>query len=121
MSGAATPAAASNESWGRIRSGSLSVNESLTSKFGVGTIRAGANFLFGVDSMSEKDFYRTQAAERHARGPDAPDEEIRRQCESLATQYSQLAEKADRDDRRRAVLYGLAIAAGAFAVGIYFF
>jgi hypothetical protein len=50
--------------------------------------------------MSMRDHYRTRAAEYHARARNESDEMIRRQYESLATQYSRLAEEADRNDRQ---------------------
>jgi hypothetical protein len=43
--------------------------------------------------MSMRDNYRTRAAEFHARARMESDEWIRRQYESLAKQYSRLAER----------------------------
>jgi hypothetical protein len=48
--------------------------------------------------MSMRDNYRTRAAEFHARARMESDEWIRRQYESLAKQYSRLAERVDDDD-----------------------
>ena len=45
--------------------------------------------------MSMRDNYRTRAAEFHARARMESDEWIRRQYESLAKQYSRLAERVD--------------------------
>jgi hypothetical protein len=50
--------------------------------------------------MSMRDHYRTRAAEFHARARSESNDMTRRQYESLASQYSRLAEKADRDDRQ---------------------
>jgi hypothetical protein len=47
--------------------------------------------------MSMRDNYRTRAAEFHARARMESDEGIRRQYESLAKQYSRLAERVDHD------------------------
>jgi hypothetical protein len=47
--------------------------------------------------MSMRDNYRTRAAEFHARARMESDERIRRQYESLAKQYSRLAERVDHD------------------------
>jgi hypothetical protein len=47
--------------------------------------------------MSMWDQYRTRAAEFHARARNESDAMTRRQYESLATQYSRLAERADRN------------------------
>ena len=47
--------------------------------------------------MSMRDQYRTRAAEFHARARNESDAMTRRQYESLATQYSRLAERADRN------------------------
>ena len=47
--------------------------------------------------MSMRDNYRTRAAEFHARARMESDELIRRQYESLAKQYSRLAERVDHD------------------------
>ena len=47
--------------------------------------------------MSMRDNYRTRAAEFHARARIESDEWIRRQYESLAKQYSRLAEGVDHD------------------------
>ena len=47
--------------------------------------------------MSMRDNYRTRAAEFHARARMESDEWIRRQYESLAKQYSRLAEPVDHD------------------------
>jgi hypothetical protein len=47
--------------------------------------------------MSMRDHYRTRAAEFHARARNESNEMTRRQYESLASQYSRLAERADRD------------------------
>jgi len=52
--------------------------------------------------MSMGDYYRTKAAEFHARARDEPIKITRRKYESLATQYSHLAEKLDRNDRQTA-------------------
>ena len=43
-----------------------------------------------------RDHYRTRAAEFHARARNESDAMIRRQYETLAKQYSLLAERADR-------------------------
>jgi hypothetical protein len=53
--------------------------------------------------MSMRDYYRTKVAEFYARARNESDVMTRRQYENLASQYSRLAEKADRDaafDRR---------------------
>ena len=50
--------------------------------------------------MSMRDHYRTRAAEFHARARNESNEMNRRQYESLATQYSRLAERADRNDNQ---------------------
>jgi hypothetical protein len=47
--------------------------------------------------MSMRDYYRTKAAEFYVRARNESDVMSRRQYESLASQYSRLAEKADRD------------------------
>jgi hypothetical protein len=47
--------------------------------------------------MSMWDYYRTKAAEFYARARNESDVMTRRQYETLASQYSRLAEKADRD------------------------
>jgi hypothetical protein len=47
--------------------------------------------------MTMRDHYRTKAAEFHARARMESDEMTRRQYESLAKQYSSLAEGRDRD------------------------
>jgi hypothetical protein len=47
--------------------------------------------------MSMRDHYRTRAAEFHARARNESNEMTRRQYESLASQYSRLAERADRN------------------------
>jgi hypothetical protein len=51
--------------------------------------------------MSMRDNYRTRAAEFHARARMESDEWIRRQYESLAKQYSRLAERVDHDATNR--------------------
>jgi hypothetical protein len=50
--------------------------------------------------MSMRDHYRTRAAEFHARARNESNEMTRRQYESLASQYSRLAERADRNDHQ---------------------
>jgi hypothetical protein len=50
--------------------------------------------------MSMGDFYRTRVAEFEARARNAPDDMTRRQYETLASQYSRLAENADDRDRQ---------------------
>jgi hypothetical protein len=50
--------------------------------------------------MSMRDNYRTRAAEFHARARNESNEMTRRQYESLASQYSLLAEKADHNDNQ---------------------
>ena len=52
--------------------------------------------------MSMRDYYRTKAAEFHARARNEPIEITRSKYQSLATQYSHLAENADRNDRQTA-------------------
>ena len=47
--------------------------------------------------MSMRDYYRTKAAEFYARARNESDVMTQRQYESLATQYSRLAEQAERD------------------------
>jgi hypothetical protein len=47
--------------------------------------------------MSMRDHYRTRAAEFHARARNESNEMTRRQYESLASQYSRLADRADRN------------------------
>jgi hypothetical protein len=54
--------------------------------------------------MSMRDHYRTRAAEFHARARNESNEMNRRQYESLATQYSRLAERADRNDNQTSAL-----------------
>jgi hypothetical protein len=51
--------------------------------------------------MSMRDHYRTKAAEFYARARNESDMMTRRQYESLASQYSRLADKDDRDAERR--------------------
>jgi hypothetical protein len=50
-----------------------------------------------------KDYYRTKAAEFYARARNESDVMTRRQYESLASQYSRIAEIADRGRDRRTV------------------
>jgi hypothetical protein len=47
--------------------------------------------------MSMRDHYRTRAAEFHARARNESNEMTRRQYGSLASQYSRLADRADRN------------------------
>ena len=47
--------------------------------------------------MSMRDYYRTKAAEFYVRARNESDVMTRRQYENLASQYSRMAEKADRD------------------------
>jgi len=50
-----------------------------------------------------RDYYRTKAAEFYALARNEPDVVIRRQYESLASQYSRIAEITDRGRDRRTV------------------
>jgi hypothetical protein len=52
---------------------------------------------------SMRDYYRTKAAEFYARARNESDVMTRRQYESLASQYSRIAEIADRGRDRRTV------------------
>ena len=50
--------------------------------------------------MSMRDYYRTKAAEFHARAQNEPIKIIQRKYVSLARQYSHLAKNAERNDRQ---------------------